>query len=269
MYLFSNNGLKLLESLCFTKTLFAFDFDGTLSQIVSEPEKAKINRSTFELLWVLGKLVPVAVISGRSLNDLQSKLSSTIGHLVGNHGLEGINAGSPRKEAFLEFSKIWKTQLQRLLKKEASLCRGIEIEDKVYSLAIHYRKSRKKRLAKTAVLELLSQLEPSPRMIMGKCVINLVPTGGPHKGIALLELMLKSDTKSSFYIGDDDTDEDIFALSDPRIFSVRVRKKNSSQAKFYIHRQTQINFLLKTLISFLKNYQRPSKGEKFAAYSGS
>jgi trehalose 6-phosphate phosphatase len=169
--------------------------------------------------------------------------------LVGNHGLEGIRSGDQKHETFREACTLWKNYLERNSKKFSGIG-GIELEDKTYSLAIHYRKSRQKRLAKISILEAVSQLKPAPRLIMGKCVINLVPAGGPHKGIALLELMLKSDTKSAFYIGDDDTDEDIFALSDPGLFTVRVGKKINSQAKFFIRDQSQINLLIKTLLSF-------------------
>ncbi|OFZ18255.1 MAG: trehalose-phosphatase [Bdellovibrionales bacterium RBG_16_40_8] len=265
MYLFSSSGLKILESLSFTKTLFAFDFDGTLSKIVKDPRKAKINESTFDLLQQLGQLAPIAVISGRGLDDLKSKFNSSVGYFVGNHGLEGINSESQKREVFLEFCVSWKTQLERSLKKESSP-RGIEIEDKTYSIAVHYRKSRQKQLAKTYILESVSKMEPPPRIIMGKCVVNLVPTGGPHKGVALLELMLKSDTRSAFYIGDDDTDEDIFALSDSRLFTVRVGQKNKSHAKFFIRRQTQINLLLKTLISFLDSTVSKEKGESLGVH---
>lgn len=260
MYLLSSNGLKFLESLCFTKTLFAFDFDGTLSKIVKDPDKAKINESTLDLIKRLEQLTPVAVISGRGLKDLRTKINITKGYLVGNHGLEGISSGSQKREIFQKSCQAWKVILENQMEEEDALFEGIEVEDKLFSIAIHYRKSRQKRLARSRILELLTKMQPQPRIILGKCVVNLVPVGGPHKGVALLELMLKSDTKSAFYIGDDDTDEDIFALSDSRIFSVRVGKKKASHAKFYLHRQTEINLLLKTLISYLDQSYSKEKG---------
>lgn len=249
IYLFSKSGLKLLESLCFTKTLFAFDFDGTLSKIVKEPGNATISKRTHGLLEQLGDQVPVAVISGRELSDLKSRFKYKSHLFVGNHGLEGINENASHQSSFREFSEDWKAQLETLIKEPRE---GIEIEDKIYSLAIHYRKSRKKKLAKTTILECLSFLKPSPRVIMGKCVVNIIPTGAPHKGVALLELMLKSNTKSAFYIGDDDTDEDVFSLQDANIFTVRVGQKAVSNAKFYIRDQGEINHLIETILSFLK-----------------
>lgn len=250
--LFSHDGLRFLESVCFTQSLFAFDFDGTLSKIVRNAEEARINKSTLKLLHELGKIAPVAIISGRSLADLRQKFDPSPGFLVGNHGLEGVHAGGARLDSFREICENWKKRLNSTLSVNGELIDGVEIEDKMYSIAVHYRKSRSKRNAKSSILNSLSELTPSARIILGKCVVNVVPTGAPHKGIALLELMLKSDTKSAFYIGDDDTDEDVFTLSDPRLFTVRVGKKKVSQAKFYLPRQEEINNLLATLLRFLK-----------------
>lgn len=253
MYLFSTNGLKHLESICFTKTLFSFDFDGTLSKIVKDPQKARMNASTSKLLLQLGELAPVAVISGRGLEDLKTKFESSVGwHLVGNHGLEGIDSENQKKQAFRELCESWNIQLRQQLTPESSQFGGIEIENKIYSITIHYRGARQSHLAKTTILEVLKRLQPPPRIVMAKCAINLLPSAGPHKGVALLELMRKTNVKSAFYIGDDDTDEDVFALSDGGLFTVRVGRKNSSQAKFHIHRQSQIDFLLKRLLSYLK-----------------
>jgi trehalose 6-phosphate phosphatase len=247
-YLFSMGGLKLLESLSFARTLYAFDFDGTLSKIVLTPEEASINRTSCELLKALRKYAPVAIISGRSIRDLRSRLPFKPTYLIGNHGLEGLSKNRSTTLLAEGTCGSWKKQLQKSL--GSHLKNGISLEDKVYSLALHYRKSHQKRKIKLFLLDVASRIQPSPRMILGKCVINLVPVGGPHKGVALADLMLEADVKSAFYIGDDDTDEDVFALSNMRILGVRVGRKRLSQAKFYIERQSEINRLLRRLISF-------------------
>jgi len=129
---------------------------------------------------------------------------------------------------------------------------GVEIEDKTYSIALHYRKSQAKKKARMDILEVVSNLDPRPRIIMGKCVVNILPTGAPHKGVALVELMLQAGIKSAFYIGDDDTDEDVFSLPNARIMTVRVGKKSSSQAQFYIRNQSEVGRLLRTILRFYK-----------------
>jgi trehalose 6-phosphate phosphatase len=249
MYLFSNKGLKFLESLSFNRCLFAFDFDGTLSKIVRNPEDATIAPLTKSMVSDLGKKRKVAVISGRGLADLKKKMSPTKAELVGNHGLEGVKGGERRNKKFHKLCLSWRRQIEKSLPENGS---GIEIEDKSYSLAIHFRKSRHKKIQKEKILACVSKLKPQPRIIPGKDVVNVVPIGAPHKGMALLEIIRKNKAESAFYIGDDDTDEDIFSLPDSRIFTVRVGKKRSSSAKFYIQRQSEMNKLLKTLLRFIE-----------------
>lgn len=250
IYLFSKDGLRFLESVCFTQCLYAFDFDGTLSRIVKNPHAAKISPSTLKRIQQLGRQAPVAIISGRGLADLRVKFDPSPGFLVGNHGLEGIHYGEQKLESFRESCEKWKDHLEKAFLKGGAAAEGLEIEDKIFSIAIHYRKSRAKKIAKTLILEALAELVPAARLIMGKCVVNIVPSGAPHKGIALLELMLEAGTKSALYIGDDDTDEDVFTISDPRLFTIRVGQKKNSQAKFYIRRQEEINALLEAILSF-------------------
>jgi trehalose 6-phosphate phosphatase len=247
--LFTPTGLKLLESLSFTRTLFAFDFDGTLSRIVRDPAAAKLSSKTTSLLARLSELAPVALISGRSLQDLRGRVRVKPTYLVGNHGLEGLESREPALSEATLACVSWKGKLERTLLSQRAWP-GLEIEDKRYSLALHYRRCRSKKGAKRAILESVSSLSPSPRIILGKCVVNILPPGAPHKGMAMLELMLASGIQSGFYVGDDDTDEDVFALPESRILTVRVGQKRSSQAQYFIRDQSEINRLLAQLIRF-------------------
>lgn len=252
--LFSKSSLMILESLSFTKTLYAFDFDGTLSKIVRAPSDATILQRTNELLRQLSDLVPVAIVSGRSIADLKRRLKFRPPYLVGNHGLEGLDE---RRFSLNEASRncsIWMAKFS-----SAQFPSGVEIEDKTYSLALHFRRCRKKKEAKAQILGAISDLSPSPRVIFGKSVINILPPMAPHKGIAVLELMLKVGAKNAFYIGDDDTDEDVFGLPNSQIMSVRVGEKRTSQARYFIQRQSQINELLKLLIKFHEPQERASR----------
>lgn len=253
MYLFSKTGQQLLESLFYTDTLFAFDFDGTLSKIVRNPEDAVITPAFSDMIQQLNRQVPVAVISGRSLDDLKSKFDFRPTYLVGNHGLEGLSDVVQNLDIFKSVSGAWKSQAQFALATEEFQDGGIEIEDKEYSLAFHYRKSRTKGLAKRNLLKIADALEPPPRIVLGKCVINIIPNGGPHKGMALLQAMSDAGAKKAFYIGDDYTDEDVFALPDSRIFTVRVGQKQDSNAKFFVRNQTEVGKVISTILSYFSD----------------
>lgn len=247
--LFAADSLRILESLAFTETLYAFDFDGTLSKIVRSPEDATIRASTDALIKKLSKNAPVAIISGRSIEDLKSHLGFIPPHLVGNHGLEGLGARPDALETAHKICTEWTGYLKKHLPSE-HLKTGVEIEDKSYTIAVHYRKSAAKKKVKLAILTAAANLDPKPRIILGKCVVNLLPPGAPHKGVALVELMLQTGIKSAFYIGDDDTDEDVFSLPNARIFTVRVGKKATSQAQFFIKNQVEIDRTIKTILRF-------------------
>ena len=243
--LFSKASLMILESLSFTKTLYAFDFDGTLSKIVRTPNEATLARTTEVLLKRLSEFAPVAILSGRSIADLKTRLGFQPKYLIGNHGLEGLGKNNGSLNDAQSACELWKKKL-----KAADFGVGTEIEDKTYSLAIHYRRSRNKKFAKEQIRSALSSLHPQPRVVTGKSVVNLLPIGAPHKGVAVLELMKKAGMKHSFFIGDDDTDEDVFELPEARIVTARVGYKKSSHAQFYIERQNEINQLLRLLIRF-------------------
>lgn len=251
-YLFNLNGTRVLEALSFTKTLYAFDFDGTLAPIVKTPKDAYASEHTMKLIKELSQYVPVAIISGRSLSDLKTRVKCNKCFLIGNHGLENPMA---KKSSFTKAQALslkWKTKLESEWK-ELSKDKNVFIEDKTYSLALHYRKSRNKKIIKSILIDRIKALEPSPRVIWGKAVINIVPPGAPHKGAALLETMHGLGLNAALYIGDDDTDEDVFSLTDQNVISIRVGQKQKSSACYYIKRQTEINTLLK---SILKNVEK-------------
>ncbi|MGK5088248.1 trehalose-phosphatase [Bdellovibrionota bacterium FG-2] len=246
-YLFSDVGLQVLESLSFTQTLYAFDFDGTLAPIVTKPESAKPSLTTARLLGELNQCASVAVISGRSVADLRSRVEFRGAHLIGNHGLEGLGV---RKAAIKKAAAVCGAWAQQLANGWEALKthNGVFVENKTYSLALHYRRSRNKQQARAELFALIAGLQPAPRVILGKCVMNLVPAGGPHKGVALLEAMMKLNLKCAFYIGDDDTDEDVFSLSDNRLITVRVGQSRTSQAQFFIRRQSEIVRLIRLCV---------------------
>lgn len=250
--LFSKNSLTVLESLSFTKTLYAFDFDGTLAKIVRVPSAAHMASTTENLLKELSSLAPVAVISGRSIKDLKQRIGFRPHFLVGNHGLEGLGES---KDSLAQARKVcsnWRDRLNAI-----SFEPGIEVEEKTYSIALHYRRSRNKKLSRSQIQSAIDLLRPSPRIITGKSVYNLLPPGSPHKGAAMLDLMQKCSAKHALYVGDDDTDEDVFSMpyTGGQLMTVRVGKKRSSSASYYIDRQGDMSRLLKLLIAF----HRPSR----------
>ena len=161
--------------------------------------------------------------------------------IIGNHGIEPWS----NKQTFARAISAARTSLARRI----GDIQGIDIEDKRYSLAIHYRRARKKKEARRAIDAAVRALTTPMRTIPGKLVVNVLPQRAPNKGDALLELRDEANLDTAIYLGDDVTDEDVFALDEPgRITTVRVGRSKSSSARYYLRDQLEMDRFLRTLI---------------------
>jgi trehalose 6-phosphate phosphatase len=134
------------------------------------------------------------------------------------------------------------------------------IEDKGLSIAVHYRRSREKAAARARIVAVAAGLG-AVRLVGGKQVLNVLPLGAPHKGLALERVMARLGLETAVYVGDDDTDEDVFALGDPgRLLTIRVRRRRDSLAACYIRTQAEIDALLRRLLAF-RPAPRVGRGE--------
>ncbi|PWU16674.1 MAG: trehalose-phosphatase [Bdellovibrio sp.] len=248
----SSKNRNFLRSHLDSRTLLAFDFDGTLAPIANDPYRARLRASTARLLSELCGVAPVAVISGRGVRDLKEKVPSSIQLLSGNHGLEAPGVRSRTLRRMAQVSSKWKQQLLKQMKQVEFDTTGILVEDKEFSLSIHYRSAKQRTKVKAALLAMVGHLNPKPRIVLGKFIVNVVAPESPHKGDALLSIMKKVKAKRAVYVGDDDNDEDVFVLKNPRLLTVRVGARNSSKAKYYIKNQRSIDELLGLMIQSLK-----------------
>lgn len=239
-HLLEKEGLRVLEGYCFSRPLFAFDYDGTLAEIVDNPESATMTKDVRSAFYSVARFASVAVISGRRRSDVLNYFEKGADFIIGNHGLEGLQDGISSLSRAEVSCRAWLEQLSPL-----SDITGIFIEDKTYSLSVHYRKSPERIVARSSILEATTALKPSPRIIMGKCVVNLVSPGAPHKGVALLEVMLKANRKSAIYFGDDDNDEDVFRLGEESLLTVRIGKSKESAAMYYVNSPDEVAEALK------------------------
>lgn len=246
-YLLSAAGKRALDGLASdSRTLYAFDFDGTLARIVRDRDAARMVESVRLALGALTAKAPTAVVSGRALEDLRPRVDGVVTHLIGNHGMQGVCGSSRMLHQSHDLCRLWIKELAKFQAEFAAS--GIGLEDKIYSLTLHYRKAKSPRRARQHALTAAAQLVPTPRLVFGKAVVNVIPPGTPHKGSALLELMRQLRCPAALYVGDDDTDEDVFALPDERIVSVRIGRRSLSAARYYLRRQEQIASLLGYLL---------------------
>jgi len=248
--LLAQDCVSLLEELAWSNVLLAFDFDGTLAPIVEDRGAARMTAKTEALFARVTELYPCAVISGRSRVDVAGRLGTArVKYVVGNHGLEP-GASFPALERQVERAR---DALTVALRDEP----GVEIEDKRYSLAIHYRRARLKNEARKVITSAIGRLDDGMRTIAGKLVINVIPAGAPNKADALVHLRAKERADVALYVGDDATDEDVFELDQPgRLVSVRVGASRSSAARYFLKNQREVDAVLDKLARLRANGQR-------------
>lgn len=239
--IFSASGLEALRSFVMPDMLCLFDFDGTLAPLVAEPSEALLPHAVQHSLHRLQQVSKVGIVTGRSLADLSARLEFNPHYLVGNHGLEGLPGWEQRAAEFAAICTAWRTQLVNRLH---LMDDGIRLEDKHYSLALHYRNARHPQQAGQALTTLFAQLEPPPHVIAGKYVWNLLPPGAGDKGQAVEHLIAIAGAQRTLYVGDDVTDEDVFVLQRKDLMTIRVGYAAHSAATFFMpDRQTILGLL--------------------------
>jgi len=231
----------LLAWFARSNVLIAFDYDGTLAPITSRPDETRMRQATRALLARTARLYPCVVISGRALDDLTRRMSNIpVWLLFGNHGLEPAPTGAPSPLA----APKWARHMKRRLPHDP----GIVIEDKRYSLTVHYRNARDKGRVLEAIEQAVREL-PDARAIGGAEAVSLLPRGGAHKGTALQQACRWFACDSAIYVGDDGTDEDAFASPYPdKLLTIRVGRSADSRATYNLERQEEIDELLALLV---------------------
>lgn len=233
-YLLAQKSLPLLNELARRQTLCAFDFDGTLAPIVEHPDRARMRGATRTLLRRVAALYPSIVVSGRSRDDVLGRLRGIpLAGVFGNHGAEADSARSEDRRI-----RRWKNTLQAAL----GTLPGVWVEDKGASLAVHYRQSPRPEFSRRRIAEAIAKLE-DVRTVGGKKVINLIANGAATKGDAVLAARDRLGCNWILFVGDDDNDEDAFALGG-NLVAVRIGRKKHTRAQYFLRSQAEIDQLL-------------------------
>ena len=247
IYLLSEEGRKALRKVAGRSVLYAFDFDGTLAKLSPQRGNIKLSPITHEWLRELARRRSCAVVSGRARDDLASRLNGVVPYLIGNHGIESPLTAGEWLKPVEHVCREWTKQLEGDLR-ERIKDMPVEVELKRYSLTLHYRGAEDPAAVARALTPLLQELNPVPRVITGKASVNLLPPGSAGKGAAALALMAHLRCEGLFFIGDDTTDEDVFALNEGLVMGVRVGFHPESQAGYYVKSQSEVEDVLRFLV---------------------
>ncbi|SHK83791.1 trehalose 6-phosphatase [Bradyrhizobium lablabi] len=191
------------------------DIDGTLLDLAPTPREVWVppglSRTLNRLLQKTSGAL--ALVSGRSLNDIDLIFAPEQYPVVGGHGAEMRLAID--SEAVASHAPPMDKELKRRLAAIAKLSPGILLEDKGYSLALHYRLApHAEKAIYEAVSLIRADLPNAPiEVLPGKCVCEIKPSGFT-KATGVRELMTHEPFKGRrpIFIGDDVTDESVFAI---------------------------------------------------------
>ncbi|HTF77979.1 MAG TPA: trehalose-phosphatase [Bradyrhizobium sp.] len=191
------------------------DIDGTLLDLAPTPREVWVPPGLAATLngLLMRTSGALALVSGRSLNDIDLIFAPEQFPAVGGHGAEmRISTDS---EAVATHAPPMDKELKRRLAAIARLSPGILLEDKGYSLALHYRLApHAEKAIYEAVSLIRADLPNAPiEVLPGKCVCEIKHSGF-NKATGVLELMTHEPFRGRrpIFIGDDVTDETVFAI---------------------------------------------------------
>lgn len=215
------------------------DFDGTLARICDRPEDARPDPAALAALDRLSDDIPVALVSGRGLDDLQSLIAIPRATYFGSHGQEARFPGGRTLKPFGESG----AELAPLRVRIAAVARnfpGTWIEEKPQALVVHYRNLRdhgqfpdlRRRIRS------LAGEHPELSMMAGRKVFEFVPAAAPGKGGAVEWYLERLDPDGGadrlpVYFGDDVSDEGAFAAVGARGVGVLVARRARPTAAGY------------------------------------
>ncbi|HLT27019.1 MAG TPA: trehalose-phosphatase [Zeimonas sp.] len=251
--IFSTEGDAALRALLSERALVAFDFDGTLAPIVELPPLARLHPEVERLLRELAERIRVAIVSGRGIADLRARADISSIRLIGNHGNDALLGDSDEAVQARRTMADWRARLQREIDRRFGPDGGVEIEDKQATLSLHYRRAADPAAAERALHEIVAALDPSARTIGGKFVLNVLPPGARTKLEALAELAAEMGVSRVAFVGDDVTDEIVFAAAPSDWLTIRVEPEGPTRARFSLASQHQVARLIERMIELLSS----------------
>lgn len=247
------------------------DYDGTLSPIVDDPDKAFMSPVMRAAVRNVAKYFPTAIVSGRSRKKVFEFVKLTELYYAGSHGMDIVTSAAAHatekcKEANLfqpacEFLPMI-DEVSKCLVEVTSSIEGARVENNKFCVSVHYRNVAEKDWKVVAGL-VKQVLEAFPRLKVtnGRMVLEVRPVIDWDKGKAvefLLRSLGLSDSEDvvPIYIGDDRTDEDAFKVLRERScgYGILVSQVPKDTEAFYSLRDpSEVMGFLNSLVRWKKH----------------
>ncbi|KAK4776033.1 hypothetical protein SAY87_023994 [Trapa incisa] len=247
------------------------DYDGTLSPIVDDPDRAFMSDKMRATVKKLARCFPTAIVSGRCRDKVYSFVKLAGLYYAGSHGMDikGPAKGSKDKkngpgqagilfQPASEYLPMINEVYNELVEKTSSTP-GAMVENNRFCVSVHFRRVDEKKWSELAqqVRSVLKEY-PKLRLTQGRKVLEIRPTIKWDKGKALeflLEALGFANCSDVFpvYIGDDRTDEDAFKMLRDRGqgFGILVSKfPKDTNASYSLQEPSEVMNFLQRLVDW-------------------
>ncbi|XP_059657477.1 probable trehalose-phosphate phosphatase F [Cornus florida] len=259
------------------KIVMFLDYDGTLSPIVDDPDRAFMSDDMHSAVGNVAKYFPTAIISGRSRDKVYELVGLTELYYAGSHGMDimspvrdtvstnqsncinstdhqgkDVNLFQPASDFLPMINEVFRTLVEN-----TKDIKGTKVENHKFCASVHYRNVDEKSWPTIAqrVHDILKDY-PLLRLTHGRKVLEVRPVINWNKGKAV-EFLLESlglsnnDNVLPIYIGDDRTDEDAFKVlrEGNRGYGILVSSTpKETDAFFSLRDPSEVKEFLKSLV---------------------
>jgi trehalose 6-phosphate synthase/phosphatase len=255
-------GAKLLNSVHKTELIDAFssseksilflDYDGTLVPFELRPEQAAPSEELTALISRLCSFdkADIVLISGRDKDTLDNWFGNHNIILAAEHGAWIKEKENDWKQN-VDYNTEWKKLIYPFLENYTDLLPGSFIEEKVFSLVWHYRKSDHEQSsikAKEMLDDLVHLTANMDLQVMQGNKIVEIRNNGVNKGFIVTSILKKKNYDFIFAAGDDWTDEDMFKVLPEGAYTIKIGL-SSSYAKYNLQNFEELRKLIRGFVN--------------------
>jgi trehalose-phosphatase len=232
------------------RMLIASDYDGTLTPIVEHPDRAGLDARTRRVVARLVRTpgVRVAILSGRRLAEVRRRVRVRGLYLSGVVGFETQSPGG-RLEVHVPKDRTLPPEIRPVLEAWCAHYEGAWVEDKRWSLAVHYRQVAPRTQVSFAagVRGRLAPFRGRLQVVPGKKALEILPAVAWNKALALERWWDGGPGALLVYVGDDENDEPVHTYVRKQGGIGIAVGRRTSRAEFSLQSSEEVTWWLEWL----------------------